>query len=205
MKILKTVLITIVVLAGLATLGSCAMGGLFLYSADKAIDEMTDASDYMNDDSTEVDTSDMTVGQKNAYEDAMSYVGMWHESEKSVRDSLEYQEYEDADIEYAMSKLDVDWNLVAIDAAESYIDSGSFSYDGLKSQLTSMFDQFTDEQAEYAVDAINDSVNWTEEYVEAAKEYMEYGSYSENGLKEELEYDKFESADIEVALEAVGY
>lgn len=203
-KIIKFVIITVVTFIAMGFAGSLLFSVLLISSVNKAIDDMTDTSDY-TESSDEVNMDEMTLGQRNAYEYALANIGMFNESKKNIRRSLEYSEYEEADIDYVMNNLEVDWNLVAVDAAKNYISSGSFSRDGIVSQLTSDYDQFTDEQAEYAINEIEEDIDWAAEAIEAAKDYIEYGTFSKEGLRDQLEYEKFDSEDIESALVTVGY
>jgi hypothetical protein len=74
----------------------------------------------------------------------------------------------------------------AIEAAESYLDFGGFSRQGLIDQLTSDHGEgFRKKDAEFAVDYLD--VNWKKEAVESAESYLETGSFSLDGLIEQLE------------------
>ena len=74
----------------------------------------------------------------------------------------------------------------AIEAAESYLDFGSFSKRGLIEQLTSKYGEgFAKKDALFAVDYIN--ANWKAEAVEAAESYLDFGSFSRSELMQQLE------------------
>lgn len=203
-NLVKGILIAVGVMTVMGfVLSACAIGtGMAII--DKAVEDVTDVSDYTNTD-INIDTSNMTISQQNAYESAKINLSIFSSSKKAIEDQLEFEGYEKADIKFVMNKLDVDWDKVAVDAAKSYIDSGSFSYDRLISQLSSEYDGFSKEQAEHAVNAISGEVDWEAECIEAAEDYMEYGNFSKVGLKAQLEFDKFEEKHIEAALIAVGY
>ena len=67
--------------------------------------------------------------------------------------------YPKEDAEFAVSYLEdngkVDWNEQAVKAAKNYLEFSSFSREGLIDQLCSEYgDQYTREQAEYAVDQV---------------------------------------------------
>jgi len=62
---------------------------------------------------------------------------------------LKYEKYSEADSEWAVDHLDVDWNEQAAEKAKDYLDTESFSHDGLVDQL--VYEGFTKEQAEYGV------------------------------------------------------
>lgn len=51
-----------------------------------------------------------------------------------------------------MGNVDADWNEEALEAAKSYENTMSMSGQAIYDQLTSQFDQFTPEQAQYAGD-----------------------------------------------------
>jgi hypothetical protein len=74
----------------------------------------------------------------------------------------------------------------AIESAESYLEFGGFSRQGLIDQLSSEYGEgFKKKDATFAVDYLD--VNWKKEAVEAAESYLESGSFSLDGLIEQLE------------------
>jgi Host cell surface-exposed lipoprotein len=74
----------------------------------------------------------------------------------------------------------------AIESAESYLEFGGFSRQGLIDQLSSEYGEgFKKKDATFAVDYLD--VNWKEEAVESAESYLESGSFSLDGLIEQLE------------------
>ena len=75
----------------------------------------------------------------------------------------------------------------AIETAESYLDSSSFSEQGLIEQLE--FEGYPAADAKFAVKHI--SVNWNEQAAKSAKEYLDYSSFSREGLIEQLEFEGF--------------
>lgn len=99
-----------------------------------------------------------TVSQRNALEQAQSYLEFSGFSEAGLFDQLtsEYGgQFSKADAKWAIARLDVDWNQEAVEAAESYLEFSSFSRNGLIDQLTSPYGgQFTKAQALYAVKAV---------------------------------------------------
>jgi hypothetical protein len=73
----------------------------------------------------------------------------------------------------------------ARESAESYLETGSFSRNGLIKQLSSQYGEgFSKADAIYAVVHIN--VNWNEQAAKAAKDYLDTGSFSRNGLIQQL-------------------
>jgi Host cell surface-exposed lipoprotein len=74
----------------------------------------------------------------------------------------------------------------AIEAAQSYLESGNFSRHGLIEQLSSEYGEgFSKSIAVFAVNHI--SVDWNEQAAKAAKSYLETGHFSRSGLIEQLE------------------
>ena len=74
----------------------------------------------------------------------------------------------------------------AIEAAESYLDTGAFSEEGLVDQLSSKYGEgFPKADAVFAVKHIK--VNWKEQAAESAKGYLDTGSFSCQGLIDQLE------------------
>lgn len=51
------------------------------------------------------------------------------------------------------------------------------------------YDQFTHEQAVYGIE--NCGANWNEQAVGKAKAYLDFTSFSRDGLIEQLEFDRF--------------
>jgi hypothetical protein len=82
----------------------------------------------------------------------------------------------------------------AIAKAESYLDYTAFSRKGLIEQLE--FSQFSTADATFAVEHLeaNGSVDWNEQAVKKAKSYLEYTSFSLQGLVEQLEFSGFTPA-----------
>lgn len=79
----------------------------------------------------------------------------------------------------------------AIAKAESYLDYTAFSRQGLIMQLE--FDDFSTADAAFAVGHIeaNGGVNWNEQAVKKAKSYLDYTSFSLQGLVDQLQFDDF--------------
>jgi hypothetical protein len=74
----------------------------------------------------------------------------------------------------------------AMEAAESYLDSGHFSKKGLTQQLSSDYGEgFSKTDAKFAVGHVK--ADWKAEAVEAAESYLDSGHFSRKGLIEQLE------------------
>lgn len=160
----------------------------------------------------------LTTSQSNAIKSAENYLNVTPFSKEGLINQLssaygDGYPAEDARfaVEYLEENGEIDWNEQAKASAQNYISMSPFSRTGLISQLSSAYgDQFTKEQAEYAVDYLekNNLVDWNEQAAKSAKNYMELGSFSRAGLKEQLTSsygDGFTAEQAEYALSVVGY
>lgn len=99
-----------------------------------------------------------------ALESARSYLDNMAFSRQGLIDQLtsEYgEQFTQEQAEYAVSTLEeageVDWYEEAVESAQSYLDTMTFSRQGLIDQLTSEYgEQFTQDQAEYAAEQVFD-------------------------------------------------
>lgn len=94
----------------------------------------------------------LTLGQKNAIKKAKSYLNIMGFSKEGLRKQLQFEQFENEDIEYALENCGADWNKEAAEKAQSYLDIMSYSKDGLYDQLE--FEGFTPEQIEYVLTAV---------------------------------------------------
>ena len=108
-------------------------------------------------ESTAPSKPEMTTSQENAVKEALSYLSSMAFSRQGLIDQLssEYgSQFPLADAEFAVTyleqKSEVDWNEQAAKSAKEYLDSQSFSCNGLIDQLSSEYgSQFTRSQAAY--------------------------------------------------------
>ena len=136
---------------------------LIIVACNSGDDEEKDTSPT-TDTATEeqADEPEMTTAQENAYESAKNYVDTLAFSKKGLMEQLtsDYGEaYEKKDARFAIKLLqkrgEVNWKEEAVEAAQNYLDTQSFSKQGLFEQLTSDYgDGFTEKQAQYAVDKV---------------------------------------------------
>lgn len=102
----------------------------------------------------EKEIENATVSQKNALREAESYLQSSSFSEAGLIAQLSSEagsKYPQADAEWAVHHLHVNWNDQAVKEARSYLKSSSFSCQGLIEQLSSEAgSKFTQAQAEYA-------------------------------------------------------
>lgn len=99
-----------------------------------------------------VDESALTMGQKNAVRQAESYLSFTSFSRTGLIGQLKFEGYDTADAEFAVGHIEVDWNEQAALKAEAYLEFTSFSRSGLIDQLE--FEGFSAEQAEFGADAV---------------------------------------------------
>jgi len=99
----------------------------------------------------------------------------------------------------------------AIRSAQSYLDFTAFSRAGLFEQLTSEYGEgFEAADAEFAIAHLeqNGLVDWNAEAAESAQSYLDFTSFSRQGLYDQLtsEYgEQFTPEQAQYALTAVGY
>ena len=90
-----------------------------------------------------------TTGERNALGSAKEYLSVTAFSYSGLIEQLKFDDYTQAEAEYAAKNCGADWNEQAVKKAEEYLSVSSFSRKGLIEQL--MFDGFTRKQAEYGV------------------------------------------------------
>lgn len=153
-KMKKIIPLIIIVVAVIIIVISCAAGG---EEEDKS--PASDTSTTTTEESTE---PEMTTAQENAYESAKAYIETMAFSRRGLIDQLtsEYGDnYKKKDAVFAVNLLqknkEVNWKDEAVEAAKAYLDTQSFSEEGLVDQLTSEYgDKFTEKQARYAVNKV---------------------------------------------------
>jgi hypothetical protein len=89
----------------------------------------------------------------------------------------------------------------ARESAESYLRFSAFSRLGLIEQLE--FEEYSTEDAEYAVDALE--VDWNEQAAKSAESYLEFSTFSKQGLIDQLVFEGYTKAEAEYGVKAVGY
>ena len=135
---------------------------------------------------------------------------MQSESDQKPKDPKEEPEVETASEEPDLSGLSMGQQN-AIKEAVKYLNYSSFSRQGLIDQLSSEYgSQFSKEDAEYAVAYLEDHemVDWNEQAVKEARRYLDYSSFSRDGLIDQLtsEYgSQFTQEQAEYAVGQVGY
>lgn len=159
-----------------------------------------------------------TKGQDNAVKQAKQYLKFMGFSRQGLIDQLSspygsgfLEEEAVYAVDYLESNKLVDWNEQAVKCAKDYIKTMAFSRAGLIDQLSSDFgSKFTKEQAEYAVSTLESGgmVDWNEQAVKAANDYLEFMSFSRQGLIDQLSSQygsKFTKEQAEYAATQVGY
>ncbi|MBR4545012.1 MAG: Ltp family lipoprotein [Oscillibacter sp.] len=88
----------------------------------------------------------------------------------------------------------------ALGAAEAYLRTTAFSYEGLIHQLE--YSQYSTEDATYGAD--NCGADWNEQALKKAKEYLNMMAFSHSGLIHQLEYEKFTSEQAQYGADNCG-
>lgn len=96
------------------------------------------------------DPAEVTTGQRNALRKAQSYLNISAFSYNGLKDQLEYEGFEEDEIQYAVDNCGADWMEQAVKKAKSYLDISAFSKSGLIDQLE--YEGFTHEQAVYGAE-----------------------------------------------------
>lgn len=89
----------------------------------------------------------------------------------------------------------------ALDMARNYLHTMPFSHSGLADQLS--FEGFPDDAIEWAMEQIDQEVDWTEQAVRMAENYLNTMSMSKDGLIEQLMFEGFFREDAEHAANVV--
>ena len=144
---------------------------------------------------------DVTLGMKNALEEAKSYIRYSPFSYTGLIDQLEYEGYTYEECVYGADNCGADWYEQAVLSAESYIEYSAFSYLGLIGQLK--YEGFTAEEAAHGAD--NCGADWYAEAAECAQSYMDYSSFSRQELLDQLLYEEFTYEEAEHGVQSVGY
>lgn len=178
----------------------------------------TTESDSSND-STDISsiTSGMDVATANATLAAANYLSMKGFSRQGLIDQLSSEYGDQYTVDQATAAVSaietaglVNWTEEATRAGEDYLSMKGFSKQGLIDQLSSEYgDQFTVDEATAGVQAIEDAgkVDWNEEAVKSAQDYLDMTSFSRQGLIDQLssEYgDKFTAEQATYAADQVG-
>jgi len=87
----------------------------------------------------------------------------------------------------------------ALDSARNYLSFMSFSFESLSGQLD--FEGYSQEAIEWAMEQIDDEVDWYEQAVSSAENYIDLMSFSRSGLIEQLIFEGFTRSQAEHAAE----
>lgn len=176
---------------------------------ESATEEKTDLNSLLKE---------LKIGEKNAVLSAINYLQFTAFSREGLINQLS-SEYGDGysldEATFAVNFLEnhnlVDWEEQAIKSAKHYLSFTAFSRKGLINQLSSEYgERFTEEQASKAVAYLEGQglVDWKEQAVKSAKNYLSFSSFSKAGLIEQLSSDYgegFTREEAEYAAEQVGY
>lgn len=107
--------------------------------------------DIPTEKKSDINSSETTMGQKNALKKANSYLNIMAFSYSELVKQLVYVGFTNEEAVYAADNCGADWNEQAAKKAEDYLGIMAFSRDGLIEQLE--YVGFTHEQAVYGVEA----------------------------------------------------
>jgi hypothetical protein len=176
-------------------------------STSPSAPEATETSGTVVEESTEETSTDdsafanETTGERNARGSAESYLRNMAFSKTGLIDQLLFEGFSDAEAEYAVGAVTVDWQEQAAKSAESYLRNMAFSKTGLVKQL--VFEGFTEDEAEFGV--AQSDADWNEQAAKSAKSYLENMSFSREGLIDQLEFEGFTTEEAEYGVSQNGY
>lgn len=115
--------------------------------------DLIEDEDYNGAEAVEQDNpgnDGLTAGQRNALNQAKSYLEWSAFSYEGLIGQLEYEKYSHEEAVFAADNCGADWNEQAVKQAKSYLEFSSFSKEGLIEQLE--YEGFTHEQAVYGAE-----------------------------------------------------
>lgn len=176
-------------------------------STSPSAPQATETSGTVVEESTEDTSTDdsafanETTGEKNARGSAESYLRNMAFSKTGLVDQLLFEGFSEAEAEYAVEAVTVDWQEQAAKSAESYLRNMAFSRSGLVNQL--VFEGFTDAEAEFGVAQSN--ADWFEQAAKSAESYLRNMSFSRDGLIDQLIFEGFSREEAEYGVSQNGY
>lgn len=158
---LKSLGIIIIIFFGLGIIGN--MLGEDSTTSSQPVSNTQETSAILNDnedgDSIVVESlesnieNDVPREHKNALRQAENYLNTMPFSESGLAEQLEFEEYPQDAIDYAMDNINPDWNDNALRQAQNYLDTMPFSDSDLYDQL--IFEGYSDSQAQHAINNLD--------------------------------------------------
>lgn len=93
-----------------------------------------------------------TIGEKNCLSDALNYLNLMGYSKSGLIKQLEFDEYSETEIEYALARCGADWNEEALQLAYGYTSAMSMSKTALQEQL--IYEGFEESEINYALEQL---------------------------------------------------
>src|SRR5699024_1936113 len=92
----------------------------------------------------------------------------------------------------------------ALTSAENYADLMNMSKQAIFDQLTSDFDQFSEEAAQYAIDTVD--ADWNENALKSAETYSDTMHMSKQGIYDQLtsDFDQFTDEQAQYAVDTIN-
>ncbi len=184
-------------------------------TTDAPTQEPTDAStdvptDVPTDAPTDAPTQEPTSGTNDGeiterMKAALAYAKQFSTGKYEIRMQLEFSDYTEAEIKYALDNCGIDWKKEALEQVKAMINSTDlvFSKQLIVNHLYDL--TYTQVEVDYA---LNNSdyynVDWKVKALNYAKQYLEYNIYSKQGLKEILEESLFIESEAQYAVDNCG-
>lgn len=198
MKTWKNITKSIVTITAATTLGLTTIVSITGCSNNKPTNTQTTKSTSTPKVKVETDET-ATDKQKDAYDSARDYYAYNHLSEKGFQEQLEFEGYSEEEIQYALKRLNPDYNKMAVRCAKAYYDSKyAMSAQGIYDSLVDEWEGFTPDQAQYAIDHLG--VDYNEAALERAKTYAD-GGMDADQIYSQLEYEQFTPEQIQNAID----
>ena len=120
---------------------------------------------------------------------------------QSIGANTTIYEGEKINIVYSLGKKPTNGETNALRKAESYSKTMYMSKQGIYNQLTSSFEGFSDEEAQYAIDNIK--ADWNKNALEKAKSYQQTMSMSKNAIYNQLtsSFEGFTNEEAQYAID----
>lgn len=94
----------------------------------------------------------LTVGEQNCLAEALSYIDLLGFSKAGLIKQLEFNQYTESEIKFAIENCGADWNAEAVECAQGYTDTISLSRQALYDQLE--YEGFEETEINYALEQL---------------------------------------------------
>jgi len=150
-------------------------------------------------DSGNLDGPEVPTEYTYALQSANEYLTYLSFSKKELYDQLLYEGFSESAAQYAVDRVETNWQENALHTAYDYLDFMYFSERGLFDQL--LFDGYTDYEAQFAID--NVVTDWYENALNSAHNYLEVMNFSKQGLFDQHQFDNYTANEAQYAIDHV--